>query len=74
MISYGLWQRVFGGSRDVLGQTLMLDQKPYQVIGVMRSDFDWPRRNQVWVPIALAPKAFALDERFNENYRDVIRL
>jgi predicted permease len=74
VISYGLWQRVYGGSPDVLGQTLMLDQKPYQVIGVMRSDFDWPRRNEVWVPIALAPKAFAPDERFNETYRDVIRL
>ncbi len=52
----------------------MLDQKPYQVIGVMRSDFDWPRRSQVWVPIALAPKEFAPDQRYNEMYRDVLRL
>ena len=74
VISFGLWQSVFGGSHDAIGQTLMLDQKPYQVIGVMRSDFDWPRRNQVWVPIALAPKEFAPDQRFNETYRDVLRL
>ena len=74
VISFGLWQRVFGGSREAIGQTLMLDQKPYQVIGVMRSDFDWPRRNQVWVPIALAPKEFAPDQRYNETYRSVLRL
>jgi predicted permease len=74
VISFGLWQSVFGGSRDAIGQTLMLDQKPYRVIGVMRSDFDWPRRNQVWVPIALAPKEFAPDQRFNETYRAVLRL
>ena len=74
VISYGLWQQVFGGSRDVIGQTLLLDQKPYQVIGVMRSDFDWPRRNQVWVPIALAPEELNLDHRYDEYYRGVVRL
>jgi predicted permease len=74
VISYSLWQRAFGGRRDVLGQTIMLDQKPYQVIGVMRSDFDWPRGKQLWVPIALAPQAFAAHERFNENYHAFLRL
>ena len=74
VISFGLWQSIFGGSRDAIGQTLMLDQRPHQVIGVMRSDFDWPRRNQVWAPIALAAKEFAPDQRFNETYRAVLRL
>jgi predicted permease len=74
VISYGLWQRVFGGRRDIDGQTILLDQKPYRVLGVMRSDFDWPRGKRVWVPIALAPKEFALDQRFNESYRSVLRL
>ncbi len=74
VISYSLWQRAFGGRRDVLGQSIMLDQKPYQVIGVMRGDFDWPRGKQLWVPIALAPQAFAARERFNENYYAFLRL
>ncbi|MBV8631518.1 MAG: ABC transporter permease [Silvibacterium sp.] len=74
VISYGLWQRAFGGSHDVIGKTLLLDQKPYQVIGVMRSDFDWPRANKVWIPIALGPKDFAADQRYNENYQTFIRL
>jgi predicted permease len=74
VISYSLWQRAFGGRRDVLGQTVMLDQKPYQVIGVMRSDFDWPRGKQLWVPIALTPEAFAARERFEEYYYAYLRL
>jgi predicted permease len=74
VISYGLWQRAFGGRHDVLGQSIMLDQKSYQVIGVMRSDFDWPRGKQLWVPIALTPQAFVAHERFDEDYYAYLRL
>jgi predicted permease len=74
MLSYGLWRSAFGGAHDIIGKTVLLDQKPYQVIGVMRSDFDWPRGNQIWVPIALEPKAFALDHRFNEVTTAILRL
>lgn len=74
VLNYSFWQRDFGGSRDVLGRTLLLDQKPYKIIGVMRSDFDWPRGDQVWIPIALAPKEFDLRNRFNEGSKAVLRL
>ena len=74
VISYGLWQRAFGGRRDVLGRNILLDQKPYQVIGVMRSDFDWPRGKQLWVPLALGPQAFSPSERFEEYYTAFLRL
>ncbi len=74
VISYGLWQSAFGGRHDVAGKTLLLDQTPYRVIGVMRSDFDWPRRMDVWVPIALPPNAFTPNQRFNENYSVYLRL
>jgi predicted permease len=74
VLSYGLWQRAFAGRSDAIGQTMMLDQKPYHVIGVMRSDFAWPRRYELWTPIALPPKAFSPDEAFNENYQVSVRL
>lgn len=74
VLSYGFWQRVLGGRKDALGQTLMLDGKPYRVVGVMRSDFAWPRRVAVWVPIALPPTAFDTHQTFNESYSAVVRL
>jgi hypothetical protein len=74
VLSYGLWQSVFGGDRNVIGRTLMLDQTPYRVVGVMRSDFDWPRGEAIWTPIGLPPQAFALKNRFNESYFAAIRL
>ncbi len=74
VLSYGMWQSVFGGREDVAGQTLLLDQKPYRVLGVMRSDFAWPRKADVWVPIALTPDAFQPTNLFNESYNAVARL
>jgi len=38
MISYGWWQRYFGG-KDVIGQVLSLDNEPNTVIGVLPADF-----------------------------------
>lgn len=74
VISYRLWQSNFGGQPDVVGKTVLLDQKPYRVIGVMRSDFDWPRAKQVWTPLALPRNAYSPQNRFNENYQTVLRL
>ena len=74
VISYGAWQKVFGGDRNVIGQTVVLNQKPYRVIGVMRSDFDWPRGKEMWTPMALDPKEYSLDNRFNEGSTGAVRL
>ncbi len=74
VLSYGAWQKVFGGDRNVVGQMVMLNQKPYRVIGVMRSDFDWPRGKEVWTPTGLEPKEYNLDNRFNEGSVGVVRL
>ena len=74
VLSYGMWQRVFGGRQDVAGQTLLLNEKAYRVLGVMRSDFAWPRKADVWVPMALPPDAFKPDNIFNESYFAAVRL
>jgi len=54
VISYGLWQRRFGGSRDVLGRQMILNDTPYEVIGVMPREFYFmPARDiEVWMPTA----------------------
>jgi predicted permease len=74
VLSYATWQQLFGGQRDAVGKTLLLDGKSYRVIGVMRSDFEWPRNAELWIPLGLAPTAFAADQRFNESYDSVVRL
>ncbi len=39
ILSYGYWQRKFGGDRRILGRTMVIDFMPHQVIGVMPRDF-----------------------------------
>jgi len=39
MLSYGYWQRRFGGERSVLGRTLTVDSLPRQIVGVMPKGF-----------------------------------
>ena len=74
VLSYAAWQRLFGGQSDAIGKTLVMDGETYRVIGVMRSDFDWPRNRDVWVPLGLAPDAYASSHRFNEMYDSAVLL
>ena len=39
MLMYGYWQRKFGGDRNIAGQTIKVDGKARQVIGVLAKDF-----------------------------------
>ena len=74
VLSYAAWQRIFGGQSDAIGKSMVMDGQTYRVIGVMRSDFDWPRGRDVWVPLGLDSQAYSPDNRFNENYDSVVRL
>ena len=52
MISYGLWQRRYGGSPDVLGRKIDVNDTPYEVIGVLPREFYFlPARDiDLWMP------------------------
>src|SRR6185295_12542118 len=65
VLSYGLWQRRFGGNTNIVGQSINVDNEPATVVGIMPADFDFPdpaERSsssghvQLWVPEGLDPQ------------------
>ena len=63
LLSYGLWQRRYGGVPGIIGQTIDLDRQPYTVIGVMQQNFEFPLVGpadngspaDLWTPMAFTP-------------------
>ena len=56
VLTHGYWQRRFGGTADVLGQSLRIDGRPAEVIGVLPSSFRFLRtRPAVVLPMPLQP-------------------
>jgi predicted permease len=52
VISYGLWQRQYGGAADVIGKSIRIDGETHEVIGVMPRGFMFPHRLvDVWRPL-----------------------
>ena len=67
ILSHAFWREKFGMRRDVLGEKLVMNGKPYSVVGVMPADFDFPRREvKLWIPAALDGPIFQenLDAHF----------
>lgn len=58
VLSYQTWRSRFHGDPHILGQKILLDRKPYEVIGVMPRDFEFPlvpghlNRSELWVPMS----------------------
>src|SRR6202521_4729686 len=56
VISYRMWQTHFGGSPDVVGQTLEINQHPYTIAGVAPAVFQGSQtglRLEIWIPIMM---------------------
>jgi len=63
VLSYGAWQRRFGGDPHVLGRQIVTytDNVTHTIVGVMPQGLEYPRGTEVWAPImrAIPPKSLA---------------
>jgi predicted permease len=75
VLSYGFWQKAFGGRDEAIGQDLRINGLVYTVMGVMPRDFRFLNAEvQFWMPAAFTPEQRADSQRHNNGWEQVGRL
>ncbi len=81
VISYGLWQRRFGGTADVIGRTLRVNAAQVTIVGVTPRVFQGTVLGlnfDVWLPATMAPEMYRgsreLEDRAVRGYTVMGRL
>jgi putative ABC transport system permease protein len=78
VISYGLWQRRFGGSPDVIGRSLKGQLADFEILGVMPPSFAYPvgaiDPTDVWLPNVFRPEDRVRGDDFSYRLQVIGRL
>ncbi len=56
VLSYGIWQSRFEGDRNILGKQITLNDRKYDVVGVMPAGFHYPAESELWIPLDVDSK------------------
>lgn len=62
VLSYATWKMRFNGDPNILGTKILLNRKPYLIIGIMPRNFEFPltpgrlNRNELWIPMSFLPE------------------
>jgi predicted permease len=57
VLSYGLWQRKFGGNPGAVGSSLSLGNEPYTIVGVLGKEFSSDPESDIWLPFQFEPNS-----------------
>src|SRR5436309_11258722 len=72
VISYRLWQTHFGSNRDIVGQTIEINQHPYTIVGVTPAAFQGSQtgvRTDMWVPIMMEAQLNPLGDLLHDHHQ-----
>lgn len=79
VLSYPTWKSRFNGNPNILGTKILLDRKPYVVIGVMPRNFAFPLVDRkwsiaLWVPMSFLREELTPEQDINWSFQMVGRL
>jgi len=64
VVTYGFWERRLGADPDALGRTISLDGRPYEIIGVMPPEFQFPSaESEVYLPMGFFSQGLCWENR-----------
>jgi putative ABC transport system permease protein len=55
VLSDKMWRTTFRGDPQILGRSITLDAKSYDVVGVMPPAFNYPPQTELWMPLSISP-------------------
>ncbi|HEX4320958.1 MAG TPA: ABC transporter permease [Acidobacteriaceae bacterium] len=65
ILSYGLWQRRFGGDATIVGKSISLGNEGYTIIGVLGSGFRSDPQADLWLPYQFEPVSNDMNNYFH---------
>jgi len=74
ILSYGLWQQLYGGNKDVVGKDLRINGRPKTIVGIMPRDFTFDAKVRLWLPYAFTEREKSDDSRHSNNSSEIARL
>lgn len=74
LLSYGLWERRFGGLSDIIGKPINLDSNPYTVVGVLPPGFQILQPADVYLPFMPWGKTLPDDRNWHPGIIPLARL
>ena len=72
LLTYNLWQRRFGGDRDIVNKVIATNGVQRTVVGVLPPGFNYPKGAEIFAPLAFTPELSA--NRGNHSYLGIGRL
>jgi putative ABC transport system permease protein len=67
ILSHALWQRRFGGDRNIIGQLLTIDGESFTIVGVLPASFRFIKvlnaDLELWMPISFTPEQLTREDR-----------
>src|SRR5262245_13197955 len=75
ILTHAFWTARFGAESAIVGRRIRVNGEPHEVVGVLASDFELPRRDvAMLVPFAFTPAQMSDQERGNEFSEMIARL
>lgn len=72
VLSEGVWKRIFGSERDVIGRTILLNREETTVVGVVPLPMTLPGGGDVWQPLRLSSAWYSDEMRGEAEILNVI--
>lgn len=75
VLTWGFWKRRYGGDPGIIGRTILLDAKPFTVIGILPAWFTYPNpRVQLWTPVFPEASPQVMESHDSHNFNVIGKL